>query len=43
MIRCFICFVLGVVVAAIGFQGLAVMLDSGIEIVKDQAQTMTTK
>jgi hypothetical protein len=43
MIRCMICFVAGVVVATIGFSGVAALLDSGVEAVKTQAQELTTK
>jgi hypothetical protein len=43
MIRCMICFVAGVVVATIGFSGVAALLDSGVEAVKSQAQELSTK
>jgi len=43
MIKCVICFVAGVVVATIGFSGVASLLDSGVEAVKTQAQELTTK
>jgi hypothetical protein len=43
MIRCAVCFLLGVVVATIGFSGVASLLDSGVEAVKSQAQELSTK
>jgi hypothetical protein len=43
MIRCMMCFVAGVIVATIGFSGVAALLDSGVEAVKTQAQELTTK
>ena len=43
MLKCVICFVAGVVIATIGFSGVATLLDSGVEAVKTQAQELTTK
>jgi len=43
MFKCVMCFVAGVVVATIGFSGVASLLDSGVEAVKSQAQELTTK
>lgn len=43
MFKCVICFVAGVVVATIGFSGVAQLLDSGVDAVKTQAQELTTK
>ena len=43
MFKCFICFLAGVVVATIGFSGVAALLDSGVEALKTQTQTLTTK
>ena len=43
MFKCVMCFVAGVVVATIGFSGVAALLDSGVEAVKTQAQTLSTK
>ena len=43
MFKCLMCFVAGVVVATIGFSGVAALLDSGVEAVKSQAQELTTK
>ena len=41
MIRCAICFVAGVVVATIGFTGVAQILDTGVDAIKAQSQEMT--
>ena len=43
MIKCVICFVAGVVVATIGFSGVASLLDSGVNAVKTQAQELSGK
>jgi hypothetical protein len=43
MIRCMTCFVAGVVVATIGFSGVASLLDSGVDAVKTQAQELSGK
>jgi hypothetical protein len=43
MFKCVMCFVAGVVVATIGFSGVASLLDSGVEAVKTQAQELSTK
>lgn len=43
MLKCVICFVAGVVVATIGFSGVAALLDSGVEAVKTQAQELSNK
>ena len=34
-------FVLGVVVATIGFSGVARLLDSGVEVVKEKSQELS--
>jgi hypothetical protein len=43
MIRCVMCFVAGLVVATIGFSGVAALLDSGVDAVKSQAQELSGK
>ena len=43
MIKCVICFVAGIIVATIGFSGVAQLLDSGVDAVKTQAQELTIK
>jgi hypothetical protein len=37
------CFTAGVVVATIGFSGVAALLDSGVEAVKSHAQELSEK
>lgn len=43
MFKCIICFIAGVVVATIGFSGVAALLDSGVNVVKNQAQEFSGK
>jgi hypothetical protein len=40
MSKIFIGFILGLVVAAVGFGGIARMLDKGVETIKTQSQEM---
>ena len=43
MIKCMICFLAGIVVATIGFSGVASLLDTGVDAVKTQAQELSVK
>jgi hypothetical protein len=40
MIKILIGFILGIVVASVGFSGIARMLDRGVDTVKTQSQEM---
>jgi hypothetical protein len=40
MTKFFAGFVLGVIVATIGFSGVARLLDSGVEVVKEKSQEL---
>jgi hypothetical protein len=40
MTKLIIGFVLGVIVATIGFSGVARLLDSGVEVVKEKSQEL---
>ena len=40
MFKCLMCFVAGVVVATIGFSGVARLLDSGVSVVKEKSQEL---
>jgi len=41
MSKFFVGFILGVVVATIGFSGVARLLDSGVEVVKEKSQDLS--
>jgi len=43
MLKCIVCFLAGVVVATIGFSGVAALLDSGVDTVKTQIQELSEK
>ena len=40
MTKFFVGFILGVVVATIGFSGVARLLDSGVDVVKEKSQEL---
>lgn len=40
MSKFFVGFILGVVVATIGFSGVARLLDSGVDVVKEKSQEL---
>jgi len=40
MTKFFVGFILGVIVATIGFSGVARLLDSGVDVVKEKSQEL---